>query len=178
MPLSLTALASPHGPPRDTDASATATVHRTEEDAPREALSLTTGRIRPVMPPKRRRRGRRRRPAVNSVREAGMRNWLVGFAAFLISIASASSAFAQNAQITGTVKDSSGGDHSRRDRHRAQRRHRPDAHRRDRRRRRVPAAVAAAGPLLRVDRAAAASAPRRGPTSCSSSIRRRSSTSR
>ncbi len=37
-----------------------------------------------------------------------MRNWLVGFAAFLISIASASSAFAQNAQINGTVKDSSG----------------------------------------------------------------------
>ena len=37
-----------------------------------------------------------------------MRNWLVGFAAFLISIASAPSAFAQNAQITGTVKDSSG----------------------------------------------------------------------
>ena len=37
-----------------------------------------------------------------------MRNWFVGFAAFLISIASASSAFAQNAQINGTVKDSSG----------------------------------------------------------------------
>jgi hypothetical protein len=37
-----------------------------------------------------------------------MRNWIVGFAAFLISIAWAPSAFAQNAQITGTVKDSSG----------------------------------------------------------------------
>src|SRR5215204_4575801 len=37
-----------------------------------------------------------------------MRNWLVGFAAFLISIALAPSAFAQNAQINGTVKDSSG----------------------------------------------------------------------
>jgi outer membrane receptor protein involved in Fe transport len=37
-----------------------------------------------------------------------MRNWLVGFAAFLFSTAAASSALAQNAQITGTVKDSSG----------------------------------------------------------------------
>lgn len=38
-----------------------------------------------------------------------MRNWLLGFAAFLISIAWAAPALAQNAQITGTVRDSSGG---------------------------------------------------------------------
>ena len=37
-----------------------------------------------------------------------MRTWLAGFAAFLISIAMASPALAQNAQINGTVKDSSG----------------------------------------------------------------------
>ena len=38
-----------------------------------------------------------------------MRNWLVGFAAFLVSVATAPSAYAQNAQITGTRQDSSGG---------------------------------------------------------------------
>jgi hypothetical protein len=37
-----------------------------------------------------------------------MRNWLAGFAAFLISIAMAPAALAQNAQINGAVKDSSG----------------------------------------------------------------------
>ena len=38
-----------------------------------------------------------------------MRKWLVGFAAFVFWLALAPAAFAQNAQITGTVKDSSGG---------------------------------------------------------------------
>jgi hypothetical protein len=38
-----------------------------------------------------------------------MRNWLLGFAAFLVSLAWAAPALAQNAQITGTVRDSSGG---------------------------------------------------------------------
>jgi hypothetical protein len=38
-----------------------------------------------------------------------MRKWLVRVAMFLVSIALAPAAFAQNAQVTGTVKDSSGG---------------------------------------------------------------------
>src|SRR5947209_19075386 len=38
-----------------------------------------------------------------------MRNWLAGFTAFVFWLALAPSAFAQNAQITGIVKDSSGG---------------------------------------------------------------------
>ena len=37
-----------------------------------------------------------------------MRTWFVGLLALMIWIFSASSAFAQNAQITGSVKDSSG----------------------------------------------------------------------
>src|SRR5258708_754197 len=41
--------------------------------------------------------------------EAFMRRWLVGLAAVVCSLALAPSALAQNAQITGIVKDSSGG---------------------------------------------------------------------
>src|SRR6478672_11611267 len=37
-----------------------------------------------------------------------MRHWLVGFLTLALSIAAAPAAFAQNAQISGTVKDQSG----------------------------------------------------------------------
>ena len=54
---------------------------------------------------------------------------LAGVAVFAFCLATAPPAYAQNAQITGTVKDSSGGIHPRRDRYRAERGDRPGAHR-------------------------------------------------
>ena len=89
------------------------TVHRIEEDSARDAVSLTTVRIRPVMP------GRTSPPRSTTVdsgtvdggaghKEASMRSGRCRLALSCGISVSPSTAYAQNAQVIGAVKDSSG----------------------------------------------------------------------
>ena len=117
------------------------------------AVSLTAVRIRPGMPGKRRRSGQARATVGQSSREAvdeQVAGWCCGGDVLpddgAVRLRPERADYRDGERLERR-------DYSRRDHYRAERRDRPGARRRDRRRRRVPPAVTASGPLLRVDRA-------------------------